>query len=81
MPTVNGLHIEHPNEFYRQYIAIVIKGHKFIYINAFCDQEEPVPSDWRKVLVSACDGGGCYWGVLYDPTTGKFSDLEINGLG
>jgi len=28
----------------------------------------------------ACDGGPSFWGALYDPDTGSFSELEANGV-
>ena len=34
-----------------------------------------------EALVDACDGGPCYWGALYDPETGRFSELAFNGSG
>ena len=73
-----GVLIEHPDRYYRQYLGIVIDDHKFIFINAFCDDK---PDDsWREMLVDVCDGG-CSWGVVYDIATGKFSHLEMNGVG
>ena len=50
-----------------------------IYVNAFI--RDYVPKDWHSRLVNVCDGGAGFWGVLFDPATGKFSDLETNGIG
>lgn len=72
-----GLRIRHPNHYYRQYVAIVVGGRNFIYINGIC--QEKLPSNWHEHLVDVCDGG-CNWGVLYDPASGKFSDLQTNGI-
>ena len=70
--------INDPTQFYRQYLGIVIKGRRMIYLNAFgFPGGDP---QWRKRFVRICDGGGSVWGALYDPLTGEFSDLEINGL-
>jgi len=72
-----GVQIEHPDRYYRQYLGIIIKGHKFIFINAFCDDKPP--QTWRESLIDVCDGG-CSWGVVYDVATGQFSHLEMNGV-
>ncbi len=72
-----GEQIEHPEKYYRQYVGIVVKDRRLIYINAFCDEQPP--SDWAKRVIDVCDGG-CSWGVAYDVATGKFSDLEMNGI-
>jgi hypothetical protein len=75
--TLKGTRIAHPENCYRQYIPIIIAGRKLIYVNAFCGIEVP---DWRTRFVTICDGGESVWGVLYDPATGEFSDLEVNGV-
>jgi hypothetical protein len=66
-----------PRQYYRQYVGVVVAGRKLIYVNGIC--EKP-PSYWRRALVDVCDGGACYWGVLYDPSTGEFSQFEMNGV-
>ena len=73
-----GVQIDHPENYYRQYLGITIDEHKFIFINAFCDDKPP--DSWREMLVDICDGG-CSWGVVYDLATGNFSHLEMNGVG
>jgi hypothetical protein len=60
-----------------QYAGLIIEGRKLIYVNAL-----PVGSaypDWRHKAVLSCDTSRDYWGVLYDPLTGDFSDLAFNG--
>jgi hypothetical protein len=74
---ITGTQIGHPNRYYRQYLGIIIKNRKFIYINALC--EDKPPDSWRETLDDVCDGG-CNWGVVYDVATGKFSHLEMNGV-
>ncbi len=69
--------IAHPENCYRQYIPVIIAKRALIYVNAFCGIEVP---SWRTHFVTICDGGESVWGVLYDPTTGEFSDLEVNGV-
>ncbi|HEX7294400.1 MAG TPA: hypothetical protein VF251_01525 [Pyrinomonadaceae bacterium] len=74
---VIGYRVEHPEEYYMQYVGIIVDGKKLIYINAFGATE---PSDsWKEKAVVICDGGTA-WGVLYDPQTKKFSKLAVNGI-
>ena len=72
-----GVRIKHPDRYYRQYLGIVIKNRKFIFINAFCDEKPP--EFWRETLIDSCDGG-CSWGVVYNVDSGEFSHLEMNGV-
>lgn len=66
------------NKYYRQYIGIVSKGRRLIYINAFRGPKPP--SNWLTEPVMACDGGSSFWGAIYDPETGNFSQLAFNGV-
>jgi hypothetical protein len=68
--------IGHIGHYYLQYVGIVSHGRRLIYINGFEDDRP----DWRTTLVSACDGGEGFWGAVFDPATGRFSDLAFNGL-
>ena len=75
---IQGAQIKNPEEFYMQYVGIIIDGKKLIYINAFSESN---PDEvWKKSAVNICDGGNA-WGVLYNPETKKFYDLAINGIG
>jgi hypothetical protein len=64
--------------FYRQYIGIVVRGRRLIYVNAFAP--DTVPKDWQLRVAVVYDGGGRYWRVVFDPAKGQFSDLETNGF-
>jgi hypothetical protein len=75
-----GGRIEHPDRYFRQYIAVLQMGNKRIFINAFCDDISPSPI-WHDHFYVIMDGGSCVWHALYDPSTGGFSDLEMNGVG
>ena len=75
--SLRGMRITHPEDCYRQYIAVTVGGRKLIYVNAFCGIQVP---GWRTHFVTICDGGESVWGALYDPTTGEFSGLEVNGV-
>jgi len=72
-----GIGIKNPDRYYRQYVGVLVGKHKFIFINAFCNERPP--PDWRRRPVDKCDGG-CDWGVVYDTISGEFSDLQINGV-
>jgi hypothetical protein len=71
------IHIEHPDQYYRQYVGIIFTGRKRILVNSIC--EVKYNPDWRERLIVVVDGGPCFWHALFDPETRKFSDLEING--
>ncbi len=70
------IHIEHPEQYFRQYVAVLVAGNKMIFVNAFSDvQEFP---HWRDRLVFVIDGDLGFWQVLYDPATNQFLNLRIN---
>jgi hypothetical protein len=72
----SNIRIEHPEQYFRQYIGVSHRKQRRIYINAFCDNKPP--SDWRDHLYTVIDGATCYWQALYDPVTKTFSSLTIN---
>lgn len=74
-----GRHIDNPRQYFRQYGAVVINGRRVLLLNALCSVRGH-ENDWRKHLIVVMDGGKCYWHALYDPSTGQFSDLTINGM-
>jgi hypothetical protein len=75
-PTNDRGAIAAPAEYFRQYVGVVVSGRKLIYLNAFGFEQ----TDWKTRFVSVCDGGPSFWGAIYDPATGKFSDLDKNGV-
>jgi len=70
-----SIRIEHPEQYFRQYVGVVRSGQKLIYVNAFC---ETPPPDWRDRLYVVVDGATCFWQALYDPATRTFKHLTIN---
>jgi len=74
------IHIEHPEQYYRQYLGVIQKGKKVLYINAIrvWETEETPPRNWRTHFYWVVDGGLGYWQVIYDPATQQFSGLQIN---
>lgn len=73
-----GAQIENPDEFYMQYVGLILDGKKLVYISAFTTSEPY--EGWKKSAAIICDGGNA-WGVLYDPIERKFFDLAVNGVG
>jgi hypothetical protein len=65
-------------KYYRQYVGIVSNGKRLIYINAFLLNKPP--KDWKTEPVIVCDGGEGFWGAVFDPQSGEFSALSINGV-
>jgi hypothetical protein len=84
---IMGWRLENVDSYLRQYVGIVVEGRRYIYINAFpVDTFDDWPAqaeklDWKREPFHACDGGGAFWGVLYDPATRRFSQLAFNGIG
>ncbi|CEM58581.1 hypothetical protein [Xanthomonas campestris] len=70
--------IAEPRDFDRQYVGVVVDGRELIYINAFKLPDSPSLKP-ATTAVGACDGGAAFWGALYDPQTGAFSEIAING--
>jgi spermidine synthase len=69
-----GVQMRSPRRYFRQCLGIVVGDRRLIYINAFCQEPgRQKPSVW-------CDREGCVWSALYDPASGDFSDLQINGV-
>lgn len=84
--------IADPSTSFRQYLGVIVDGHRFIYVNAVLPRERtakvppaaghitgPLSQHETKPII-VCDGGNYFWGVLYDPETRKFSQLESNGV-
>ena len=69
-------------QFHRQYIGFTRNGKRLIYANfSPIDEIEPWhkwPVFERPVVV--CDGGVGFWGVVYDPKTGRFEEPQFNGV-
>lgn len=61
----------------RQFFGVTFeRGTPLIYANYFCADDFDY---WRTGYVMMMDGGECFFQVLYDPATGEFSNLRING--
>jgi hypothetical protein len=69
-----SIRIFNPTSYYRQYIGVIVAGRRLVYVNASCSEHKA----WKTRYSEVSDGATCEWGVLYDPQTGQFSELEIN---
>jgi hypothetical protein len=85
---ISGARLDDARDSLRQYVGVIIRGRRYIYINAFPLTElenwppaAPAPPDWHTEPVIICDGGQHYWGALYDPAKHRFSDFSVNGVG
>jgi hypothetical protein len=74
-----GRKIDSLSRFGFQFIGIVIKGKKLIYINAFDSVSNPNSEALQKDIFDVCDGGFDFWGVVFDPISKRFIDLAFNG--
>ncbi len=70
--------IPNPGDFDRQYVGIETGAKRLIYINAFHLPEDS-ELDPARTAIRVCDGGAQFWGALFDPQTGTFSAVELNG--
>ena len=59
----------------RQYVGIIVDGHKRIFCRFYCWLPEPL-SD-QPIFVS--DGGECYFRIQYDFVDKKCHDFWVNG--
>lgn len=86
LKTPNRQTVSNLDKFAFQYLGLTIDGKRFIYVNAFCigneadDSKFQMHEKWRTDPIVMCDGGDCYWGVLFDLKKLKFKDLSINGV-
>ena len=69
-------------QYYRQYAGIVQDGRHLIYANFFCPQYlDRVAVDWQREWIQVDDGGACFFQVLFEPSTGEYVQLSVNGEG
>lgn len=65
------------DQYFLQYVGVIINGKKLIYINAVPYKD--IKDKDKFTPQGGCDGETCCWGVLYDPDMEKFFHLAING--
>lgn len=67
-----------PAAYNRQYVGFERDGRRYVYINAW-PLSAPSPADPSREAMRVCDGGAQFWGAVWDPGSGRFSDLAGNG--
>ena len=67
---------ERLDEYNRQYFGITLDGKNIVYGNFFCDN---AGVEWRKNIVVVMDGGDCFFQFQYDPASGEYFNLRVNG--
>jgi len=65
-------------DFDRQYVGIEAEGRELIYVNAF-RLPDGIETDPAREAIRVCDGGAMFWGAVFDPQAGTFSELQFNG--
>ena len=60
----------------RQYVGVLTKGAKEIFINFFCIVDDP---GWTRHEVLVLDGGSCFFRVNFSMKTKTFHGLQVNG--
>jgi hypothetical protein len=73
-PRLRGQLGADPTAYTRQYVGLVRKGRRYVYVNASMRR----PANWRTQLIVVCDDGASSWGIEYDPRSTSFSDLKTN---
>jgi hypothetical protein len=73
-----GSRIDSLDGYCFQYFGLVANGKKLIYINAYACADDGMQAS--PTVAKYCDGGTMFWGALYDPAIGEFSDLQVNGI-
>jgi hypothetical protein len=80
--TENGKRIKDIDKYGYQYLGVIIKNKKYIYINAFFVKSPQMLTikyrGWQTDPIIGRKGGRLYWGILFDVEKGNFSDLSIN---
>jgi hypothetical protein len=82
--TEHGKKVKNLITYGYQFIGVMIKDKKYIYVNAFYVKTPQdlfgKYKDWKEYPVIACKGGKSFWGVLFNLEDGTFSQLEINDI-
>jgi hypothetical protein len=70
------------SQFKRQYLGLTIKGKKVLLMSFFPDpasfSDPTYLGDWKHDWVMVLGGDWNFWTVIYDPSTGYFSDWRCN---
>jgi len=67
-------------EYQGQFAGFVRNGQQWIYASYVSEPLAAADSTFSTQAAVWCGGGGTLFGVEYHPATGRFADLERNGL-
>src|SRR5262245_16645479 len=70
------------SDYRRQYVGLVVKGSRRIYLNAFPNVVAGSRDDfdyWQEDFVEVLDGGTRFWQIEYDVRTKEFMKFSANG--
>lgn len=67
------------DSYHGQYTGIVSGGKRLVYGNFYIHQADWLHEDTQPVDV--CEGGRSFFGVVFDPATGRIVDVAFNGEG
>ncbi len=70
--------IPHNVEYHRQYVGIVVDGKRLIYGNFYPASVSDL-FDEKSMPVVVCDGSASFWGIVFEPDSSAFLDLQVNG--
>ena len=74
-----GGEIIEPSEYFRQYCVLRDgEGHRIVFLNAIC-AHAAAQASWQNAWVEVEDGGACYFQALFDLTTGRVLEFNVNG--
>ncbi|MDO7845959.1 hypothetical protein Q5H92_06295 [Hymenobacter sp. M29] len=60
----------------RQYVCVIDQhGDKLVWVNCFCHAF----NDWRNSIQMVMDGGDCFYSLIINLSTGKYTGLIVNG--
>jgi hypothetical protein len=65
-------------EYHRQYVGIVVNGKRLIYGNFYPASVSDL-FDEKSMPVVVCDGSASFWGIVFEPDSSAFLDLQVNG--
>lgn len=66
-----------PAQYFRQYVGVIYRGKRMVYINATRGKGPNPASQFHMI----CDGGAFQWGGLWDPAQKRFSNIACNAQG
>lgn len=65
------------NRYKIQYLPIVnSKGEKEVWVNCFCSTGN---RNWKETIISAKDGGNCFFKLKINLTKGYYYEFSVNG--